>query len=99
MDGLCSTDIKTQNMEKWIWSDTTISSPKQKDHELCKVIEQKSLRDFKSCIFPFSIIVDGIKETFDSCTNVLDLEGKYWCSTKVRFLPSFSFFEIIFSMK
>ena len=58
-----------------------LTRPKQR--EVCKVIEHESSKDLRSCIFPFSLILEGIRETFESCTNVLDLGGKYWCSTKV----------------
>ena len=40
-----------------------------------------SSRDGKvsPCVFPF--ILDG--KTYNTCTNVNDNNGKFWCSTKV----------------
>ena len=70
LNGLCSDESSDFPVNK-------------KQKELCQVIEHESSRDFRSCIFPFSLILDGTRETFENCTNVLDLEGKYWCSTKV----------------
>ena len=35
----------------------------------------------KPCVFPFRL--QGATEDQNSCTNLSDPDGKYWCSTKV----------------
>ena len=39
----------------------------------------------KSCVFPFTVedTKNGLKETFNTCTDIADNQGKLWCSTKV----------------
>ena len=36
----------------------------------------------KACVFPFKL-QEGATEDHNSCTNLSDPDGKYWCSTKV----------------
>ena len=50
----------------------------------CMVKEKKSRRE-KPCQFPFTITDDGTDTTYNTCTDVFDDDGRYWCSTKVRF--------------
>ena len=36
----------------------------------------------KACVFPFKL-QEGATDDQNSCTNLSDPDGKYWCSTKV----------------
>ena len=49
----------------------------------CVVKEYKSGEE-KLCVFPFTLINDGLVTIYDNCTDVLDEDGRYWCSTKVH---------------
>ena len=37
----------------------------------------------KTCVFPFKIKDDGIETTHNTCTDIFDDDGRFWCSTKV----------------
>ena len=40
----------------------------------------------KPCIFPFMVLgrsSNGLNVTYDTCTHILDPDGRFWCSTKV----------------
>ena len=41
----------------------------------------------KPCVFPFLVTgrtESGVNVTYDTCTNILDPDDRFWCSTKVR---------------
>ena len=41
----------------------------------------------KPCVFPFLVsgrTETGVNVTYDTCTNILDPDDRFWCSTKVR---------------
>ena len=50
----------------------------QKQFPTCQVVEQGGTNEVAQCSFPF--MVDG--KTFTKCTDYLDPDGNFWCSTK-----------------
>ena len=42
----------------------------------------------KPCVFPFKL-QEGATDDQNSCTNLFDRDGKYWCSTKVSTIQSY----------
>ena len=42
----------------------------------------------KACVFPFKL-QEGATDDQNSCTNLFDRDGKYWCSTKVSTIQSY----------
>ena len=41
----------------------------------------------KACVFPFKL-QEGATDDQNSCTNLFEPDGKYWCSTKVCTIQS-----------
>ena len=67
---------------------TTVICQNKKDDESkpnvlprCFVTEFKSDQK-KACMFPFRL-QDGGTDDQNSCTNLFDPDGRYWCSTQV----------------
>ena len=52
------------------------------------IVEDKSTKDYASCVFPFTFNYKDsngtrVNQTFYGCTTNLDPDDKPWCSTKV----------------
>ena len=59
--------------------EATFASPFSNTAKLCNMTNNEGPQKNKPCVFPFTIGETVYKE----CTNEKDLQGLYWCSTKV----------------
>ena len=66
---------------------TTICQNEKDDENKQNVLSRCFVTEFsskqrKACVFPFKL-QEGAIDDQNSCTNLSDPDGKYWCSTKV----------------
>ena len=47
------------------------------------IVTKYNSNERHACVFPFTFTDNEEKETHIACTNRLDPDGRYWCSTKV----------------
>ena len=66
---------------------------KNVDSSTCIVTKHNNSRQKKPCVFPFTFTDKGRKETHNICTNRLDPNGRFWCSTKVKRVKTEVFFD------